>query len=117
VRPVALFVVLAVLAACHGAEAPSTPLGQQGDTCKVGERVERQCQNPLVCTLQPYTAPANPPGVHGPDLPSDEGGACGGVAGFHCAEGLACSMAPDQVLVADAMGSCARVSKCVTGAK
>jgi hypothetical protein len=51
--------------------------------------------------------------VHGPQVASDIGGVCGGVAGFHCAEGLECQLPPDQTTAADGMGSCVRVSQCV----
>ncbi len=106
-------VVLVVLPCCQKkTDTPATPLGSEGDVCKVGDRVTRQCRSPLTCTLQPYAPPNNPPGVHGPEAPSDVGGACGGVAGFHCADGLECAMSAEQERVADGMGACARASKC-----
>ena len=43
---------------------------------------------------------------------SSEGGACGGVAGYHCLDGLDCDMTPDQSAAADGMGQCARASVC-----
>jgi len=47
-------------------------------------------------------APAPPPGR----TPVAEGGMCGGIAGFHCAAGLYCSMTPEMQNVADGSGTC-----------
>ena len=41
-----------------------------------------------------------------PDLPSPAGGPCGGVAGYHCAEGLTCEMTAEEEATDDGMGTC-----------
>lgn len=103
-----LFVLLA-LAACHGTPSATSP-GTEKDVCAIGPRTTRPCANPFKCKpvqVAPRTA------VAGDDsFLSDEGGPCGGVAGFHCADGLVCDMPPDQEMASDGMGNCARTSAC-----
>ncbi|MBP7704811.1 MAG: Kazal domain-containing protein [Caulobacter sp.] len=48
---------------------------------------------------------APPPSSRGPVA---EGGMCGGIAGFQCADGLYCRMTPEMVGVADGAGTCAK---------
>jgi hypothetical protein len=88
---------LAVIVACKDANAPQP--ANAGDECAIGGRVTRPCAGALTCKAQPFTAP--PPMASGevqsPEKPSPLGGGCGGVAGFHCADGL---------------GSCVQSSKC-----
>jgi hypothetical protein len=112
--PMRRFVLVLALSsgACRGAESPP-PLGGAGETCKMGEHVVRECEGALRCVPRTYSVSQAPSGVHGPQVASDIGGVCGGVAGFHCAEGLECQLPPDQTTAADGMGSCVRVSQCV----
>jgi hypothetical protein len=51
--------------------------------------------------------PAQPaPGPGGGRVPVAEGGMCGGIAGFPCAQGLYCQMSPQMQQVADGSGIC-----------
>lgn len=103
--------LLVMLAACKDADSPKTSVA--GEECAVGTRVTHPCATGLTCRENPYTPPTFAPGeTRGPEKPSDVGGACGGVAGFHCVDGLACDMTPEQASAADGMGSCARSSTC-----
>ena len=100
-----------LLAACRGADSPKTSAA--GEECAIGARATHPCASGLACKEAPYAPPTFAPDEpHGPDKPSGVGGACGGVAGFHCADGLACDMTPEQASAADGMGSCARMSTC-----
>lgn len=99
-----------VLFACKGADSPAVDFGKEGDECAVGSRTTRSCGDGLHCAPKPY-APV--PSGKGPSEPSPEGGSCGGVAGFHCADGLACHVDDDKLMVADAMGTCVRAYACV----
>jgi hypothetical protein len=84
----------------------------EGEACTPGSTP--RCADGLRCKEQPYTRPLLEGGtLHSPSDPSDVGGSCGGVAGFHCADGLDCTMAPDQEMVADGMGTCALHGLCV----
>ena len=110
VRIAALLSGLVVLVACHGAESPSTSPGTEKDVCAIGTRATRPCAKPFTCKPQP---PAVHAAVAGDEsFVSDEGGPCGGVAGFRCADGLACDMTEEQAAAGDGMGSCARTSVC-----
>jgi hypothetical protein len=100
------------LLGCPPAAAPP-PLGGEGETCQLGAKIVRECEGLLRCVPRTYAVSQAPSGVHGPEMPSDIGGACGGIAGFHCAEGLQCEMSPEQAGTADALGVCVRVSRCV----
>jgi len=110
-----LFIAFAPLHACtptNDAAVPPNPTPQQrttafeGESCTPGGTLK--CANALQCKPQPYTKPVLEAGAtRSPSDPNDVGGACGGVVGFHCAEGLDCVMPPDQVMVADGMGTCA----------
>jgi hypothetical protein len=111
--------MLLLTGACTQASEESAPprlpepkmISSEGEACTPGGTP--RCATGLRCNEQPYTRPVRAPGAsHGPSEPSDVGGSCGGVAGFHCAEGLACVMPPDQVMVADGMGSCALRGVC-----
>lgn len=109
----ALFLILAsalFAVGCKGAGSPSMDTADEGDECAVGSRITKTCSGTLHCAPKPYSPV---PGGQGPSAPSPEGGACGGVAGFHCAEGLACHLAEKDLLTADAMGTCMRASACV----
>jgi len=55
------------------------------------------CQTP-----EPGPAPMPPPGR----TPVAEGGMCGGIAGFACADGLYCQMSPRMQQIADGAGKC-----------
>jgi hypothetical protein len=60
----------------------------------------------LGCTAAAPSGPSSPPQTSH-RTPVAEGGMCGGFAGFQCAEGLSCQMAPGQChTVADAAGVC-----------
>jgi hypothetical protein len=104
-----------VLCACKGAESPNVPPGTAGEQCAIGNRVVRTCAAPLRCETEPFGLP---PEMHvgetmrTPDLPNGEGGTCGGIAGFHCVEGLVCDVPENQRMAADAVGTCTRVSTC-----
>ncbi len=86
---------------------PQRSIVNAGETCTPGASAPR-CADGLRCVEQPHQKlpPREPGKVNPPEQASDVGGSCGGVAGYHCAEGLDCSMAPDQVMVADGMGTC-----------
>lgn len=107
-------VAVIALFSCKDAESPRAEPGSAGDPCAIGNRAIRACGGTLKCTPQPYTPPppVAPGEFKGPEKPNDIGGNCGGVAGFHCVEGLACDMTPEQETASDGMGSCARASKC-----
>jgi hypothetical protein len=105
------FVALLFLCGCTPAESPGRPAAQEGDRCAIGADTLATCAPMLTCKIQPHASV--PLGPHGPETASGEGGSCGGVAGFHCAEGLDCKMSDEQSRAADGMGSCATVSKCV----
>ncbi len=109
VRSVGLVLVV-FFVACKGADSPSVDPGSEGDECAIGSRTTRTCGDGLHCAPKPYTPV---PGGQGPSAPSPEGGSCGGVAGFHCAEGLTCRMEEKDKAVADAMGTCTRAYACV----
>ena len=101
---------LLLCAACppdRPARAP-LPEGQEGEPCAIGDRVVRQCGFGLACIERP-AAPMDP---NERQVVSAEGGGCGGVAGIQCLPGLACDIAPDDVMQADAMGKCASESFC-----
>lgn len=76
-------------------------IGSSARACSAGE----VCQKLTVAKLADAEAP--------PRGPSFENGSCGGVAGFHCADGLECQMPQDQQYVADGMGTCVIDSKCL----
>lgn len=58
----------------------------------------------LACESPGASAPPAPPMSRAPVA---EGGMCGGIAGFQCAEGLSCQMQAGQCrTVADASGIC-----------
>jgi hypothetical protein len=95
---------------CRGADSPSMDTASEGEECAVGSRTTKTCGGTLHCAPKPYTPVA---GGQGPSAPSPEGGNCGGVAGFHCADGLACKIDDKDQLTADAMGTCIRAYACV----
>lgn len=100
-----------MLASCKDADAPK--VSGVGEECAIGTHVTHRCSDGLTCKEEPYTPLARAPGeMQSPEKPSDVGGSCGGVAGFHCGDGLVCDMTPEQQMTADGMGSCARESKC-----
>ena len=100
-----------LLAACSPPQAPVARPADVGDTCAIGQRTTAACLPILACVPKPV-AP-RPSGDAGSDpFLSSEGGACGGVAGYHCLDGLECDMTPDQSAAADGMGRCARTSVC-----
>ncbi len=106
-----LVLLLITIAACKDVDSPKTSAG--GEECAIGARTTHPCATGLTCKESSYTPPTFAPGeVHTPDKPSGVGGNCGGVAGFHCADGLACDMTPEQASASDGMGSCARMSTC-----
>lgn|SRR6185312_10928929 len=108
-RLAALFFIVA----CKSISAPAGPPAGAGEECAIAGRATHPCRSGLTCKEAAYTPPPVVPGeTRGPDKPSALGGACGGVAGFHCADGLACDMPPEQANAADGMGSCARMSTC-----
>ncbi len=109
-RTAAILFTVAFFAACKGADSPSADPAKEGEACAEGSRTTRSCAEGLHCAPKPYTPV---PEGKGPESPSPEGGSCGGVAGFHCAEGLACHVDDDKRLVADAMGTCLRAYACV----
>jgi hypothetical protein len=110
VRTAALLLGVFVVVGCHGAESPSTSPGTEKDVCAIGSRTTRPCAKPFTCKPVPLAPRA---AVAGDDsFVSDETGPCGGVAGFHCAEGLVCDMPVDQEMTSDGMGTCARSSVC-----
>lgn len=107
----ASFAASAVFAlACKGAGSPSMDTAGEGEQCAVGSRTTKTCEGALHCAPKPYTPV---PSGKGPSEPSPESGACGGVAGFHCADGLTCRVEEKDQLTADAMGTCMRESVCV----
>jgi len=61
----------------------------------------------LGCTSPGSDQPAPTPPPTNARAPVAEGGMCGGIAGFQCAEGLSCQMEAGQCkAVADAAGVC-----------
>lgn len=109
-RIAALLSGLVVVAACHGADAPSTSPGTEKDVCAIGMRSTRPCAKPFTCKPVALAARAV---VAGDDsFVSDEGGPCGGVAGFRCGDGLGCDMTDEQAAAGDGMGNCVRTSVC-----
>ena len=107
---VARLLGLLVVVACHGVGSPATSPGVEKDVCAVGARTTRPCASPFTC--KPVSVSPRASVVGDDSFVSDDTGPCGGVAGFHCAEGLVCDMPEDQGMVADGMGSCARSSVC-----
>ena len=109
-RFAALLSGLLVVVACHGADSPKTSPGSEKDVCAVGTRTTRPCAKPFTC--KPVPVPPRTAVVGDDSFVSDESGPCGGVAGFHCADGLVCDMPEDQGTMSDGMGTCARSSAC-----
>ena len=109
-RTAPLLLALVAVVACRGAESATTSPGTEKDVCAIGSRTTRPCAKPFTCKPAPLAPRA---AVAGDDsFLSDESGPCGGVAGFHCAEGLVCDMPQDQETMSDGMGTCARSSVC-----
>jgi len=102
----------ALVLSCKGADTPQPAAA--GEECAIAGRQTHPCAHGASCVEAPFTpVPALSAGeVRGPEQASGVGGACGGVAGFHCTDGLACDMPPDQANAADGMGTCARKSVC-----
>lgn len=92
------------------APAATAPVAQglEGEPCAIGDRVVRQCGPRLTCVAKPH-APFDP---QAKQILSADGSPCGGVAGIQCAEGLGCQLKDDDVMAADAMGTCRQESVC-----
>ncbi|CAN5568284.1 hypothetical protein BH09MYX1_BH09MYX1_24430 [soil metagenome] len=105
----ALTSALALVFSCKGANS-TMDTASEGEACALGSRTTKTCSGTLHCAPKPYAPVAS---GKGPSEPSPEGGSCGGVAGFHCADGLACHLEEKDQVVADAMGTCMRESVCV----
>ena len=86
----------------------SIPEGQEGEPCAIGDRTVRTCGFRLVCVPKPVAAPDDK------QLVSVDGAPCGGVGGIQCLAGLGCQLAADDVMVADAMGTCRQESVCAS---
>lgn len=106
---VASLLALLVAVACHGGESARSP-GAEHDACAIGTRATRPCAPPFTCKL--LQVPRRAAGAGDDSFLSDDGGPCGGVAGFHCADGLVCDLPEDQSMMSDGMGQCARSSVC-----
>jgi hypothetical protein len=104
------FLFAAIFAiACAKSPDPKSP-AKQAKLCGLGETAHACALGYYCQTLIPAPSYNDPPPPNGP---SYVGGGCGGVAGFHCADGLFCQMPDDQQYVADGMGTCVANSQCV----
>ncbi len=110
---VPLFVCLLAIAGCP--EPPVAPVapapvaeGLEGEPCAIGDRAVRQCGRGLTCVAKPH----RPFDDKEKQILSADGSPCGGVAGIQCADGLGCQLKDDDVMRADAMGTCRQESVC-----
>lgn len=110
-RPIPLLLLFSfpTVLACGTPKAPSLPDGQDNDVCGIAEDHTRKCAFPLECQRVPIEAIDPKDKERGM---SGENGGCGGVAGRPCAKGLSCEMAKEDVVVADAMGTCRQEWRC-----
>lgn len=109
-RTLPLLLLFFPLLACPGTPArPSLPDGQENDVCGIAEEQTRKCAFPLECRRMPIAAVDPKDAERGM---SGENGGCGGIAGRQCAKGLSCEMAKEDVMVADAMGTCRQEWRC-----
>ncbi len=100
--------------ACQVAQTPSSALGDEGQTCRLGDRVIRECREPLTCRTQLSTTPEAPnQQIRSPVVSVGAGGLCGYQLHARCAEGLECSMTTEQQNIANGMGTCEHASKCM----
>src|SRR5450432_2453620 len=109
-----LLVAISALA-CANSSDPKSPT-EQGKTCGSGTNAIVCAPNQL-CGHGPAPPSLNRTEPVRPEDPigSDVGGSCGGIAGYHCRDGLVCAMDADQQYVADGMGTCVLPWTCVNG--
>jgi hypothetical protein len=103
------FLFATILAiACAKSPDPKSP-SKKGELCGLGEAA-RVCSPDEYCSrLVPAPSYDDAPPPNGPSYFK---GPCGGVAGYHCAEGLFCQMSDEQKYVADGMGTCEANAGC-----
>src|SRR5262245_8060292 len=110
-----LFASVAVIASCAGqtndSQAPGRGGAREGDAC--GGKRQIACDHDLECREQRGGVASRPPESKNDQFLSDVGGPCGGIAGYHCLEGLACDMTAEQDATEDGMGACAYRHVCV----
>jgi hypothetical protein len=102
---------LFVVGGCAGAAAIGPGTAREGDRCGRGPDLgpAARCAEGLHC--QPKEPPTQAKSAD--RFLSNAGGPCGGVAGFHCVDGLECDL--PATAPADGMGVCIPASVCARG--
>jgi hypothetical protein len=114
-RPGLGILVSLAMAACEGEppKAPGEEPADAGEVCAMGGRATRTCRPGLRCKSKIASSAPMTLKERGEDaFSSVAGGPCGGIAGYHCVEGLACDIGSEPAR-ADGMGTCVSTNVCM----